>query len=62
MKVMILKCKNCGSYGLTPNCSCGGERITVKPPKYSPEDPYAYYRRIEKARLMGIKWPGKQEK
>ncbi|MCD6589644.1 ribosome biogenesis protein [Candidatus Woesearchaeota archaeon] len=58
MKIAILKCQNCGSYGLREQCSCGGKRIKVKPAKYSPIDPYAKYRRIEKARILGIKWHG----
>ena len=42
---MMLKCPSCDSYGLTEECSCGGTRHTPKPPKYSPEDKYASYRR-----------------
>jgi rRNA maturation protein Nop10 len=30
---------------MSPECSCGGKRISVLPPKYSPEDKYASYRR-----------------
>lgn len=41
----ILKCTACASYGLSEACPCGGQRITVLPPKYSPEDKYASYRR-----------------
>ncbi len=26
-------------------CACGGEAFPAKPPKYSPEDKYAKYRR-----------------
>ncbi|MFH1072693.1 MAG: nucleolar RNA-binding Nop10p family protein [Nanoarchaeota archaeon] len=44
----ILKCPSCQSYGLQSSCSCGGERIAPKPPKYSPEDKYAKYRRMWK--------------
>ncbi len=40
----ILKC-SCGSYGLSEECPCGGRRCRVLPPKYSPEDKYAAYRR-----------------
>jgi H/ACA ribonucleoprotein complex subunit 3 len=41
----ILKCERCKSYGLSEICSCAGKRIPVHPPKYSPEDKYAAYRR-----------------
>ncbi|MCF7872363.1 ribosome biogenesis protein [Candidatus Woesearchaeota archaeon] len=43
--VSILKCKECGSYGLNAECACGAKRDPVKPPKFSPEDKYAKYRR-----------------
>ncbi len=41
----ILKCPKCNSYGLTEKCGCGSKRVRPKPPKYSPEDKYAEYRR-----------------
>ena len=41
----ILKCDNCGSYGLSEGCSCSGKRVNPKPPKYSHPDRYAKYRR-----------------
>ena len=41
----ILKCPTCGSYSLHESCDCGGKRLTPKPPKWSPEDKYAAYRR-----------------
>jgi H/ACA ribonucleoprotein complex subunit 3 len=41
----ILKCELCGSYSLKTKCVCGGKCINPKPPKYSPEDKYASYRR-----------------
>jgi len=41
----ILRCPSCGSYGLKEACSCGSTRIAPRPPKYSPEDKYADYRR-----------------
>ncbi|MCA9477933.1 MAG: ribosome biogenesis protein [Nanoarchaeota archaeon] len=44
----ILKCTTCGSYGMSSECSCGGTRMLCKPPKYSPEDKYAKYRRMAK--------------
>jgi H/ACA ribonucleoprotein complex subunit 3 len=44
----ILKCPNCGKYGLTEECTCGSKKIEPKPPKYTPEDKYAHYRRMAK--------------
>lgn len=41
----MLKCQKCHSYALDEQCSCGGKRISPKPPKYSPEDKYGAYRR-----------------
>jgi H/ACA ribonucleoprotein complex subunit 3 len=41
----ILRCPLCGSYALTEQCPCSGARIPPKPPKYSPDDKYAEYRR-----------------
>lgn len=40
----ILKC-SCGAYGLSERCTCGGKRVSPKPPKWSPEDRYGSYRR-----------------
>ena len=46
MVARILKCKKCNSYTLENICpKCGGKTYEVKPPKYSPEDKYAKYRR-----------------
>jgi len=44
----ILKCQGCGKYLLSEKCVCGGIAIENKPPKYSPEDKYADYRRQAK--------------
>jgi len=44
----ILRCAECGNYTMKEMCSCGGAAITPKPPKYSPEDKYAGYRRKAK--------------
>jgi len=44
----ILKCPKCQSYGLKEECICGTKRIEPKPPKYTPEDKYAKYRREAK--------------
>lgn len=44
----ILKCPKCESYGLDEQCNCGSKRQIITPPKYSPEDKYARYRRQAK--------------
>ena len=44
----ILKCNKCGKYSLKKNCSCGGEAVLMRPPRYSPDDKYAEYRRKAK--------------
>ncbi|PIN81297.1 ribosome biogenesis protein [Candidatus Woesearchaeota archaeon CG10_big_fil_rev_8_21_14_0_10_32_9] len=46
--VHILKCTQCESYGLDELCTCGSKRIIIIPPKFSPEDKYAKYRRQAK--------------
>ncbi len=48
----ILKCGKCSTYTLKEACRCGGKAVTVKPPKYSPEDKYASYRRKAKRALL----------
>ena len=51
MAVNILKCVKCSSYGINSKCDCGAPRRLCKPPKYSPEDKYAKYRRQAKKEL-----------
>ncbi|MDO8339853.1 MAG: nucleolar RNA-binding Nop10p family protein [Candidatus Burarchaeum sp.] len=41
------RCRSCGKYTLKPDC-CGQQATTAHPPKYSPQDKYAAYRRREK--------------
>ena len=41
----LLKCTKCKKYTISNPCSCGGEALSMKPPKYSPEDKYGKYRR-----------------
>ncbi|MFH0876579.1 MAG: nucleolar RNA-binding Nop10p family protein [archaeon] len=41
----ILKCQTCGKYSLKQECLCGTKAVTPEPPKYSPDDKYAEYRR-----------------
>ncbi|HOP09808.1 MAG TPA: RNA-protein complex protein Nop10 [Candidatus Methanofastidiosa archaeon] len=46
MKMKILKCSSCGEYTLHDECpKCGGRAVPVRPPRFSPEDKYAEYRR-----------------
>lgn len=45
---LILRCESCSGYGLSESCPCGGKRLFSHPPKYSPEDKYAKYRRQAK--------------
>lgn len=56
MKTIILRCPKCGSYTLSTICPRDGEttRFTA-PPRYSPDDRYAKYRRalMEKAKEEG---------
>jgi rRNA maturation protein Nop10 len=44
----INACKDCHSYTMNVKCSCGGEAVKAGPPKYSPHDNYASYRREAK--------------
>ena len=44
----ILKCEKCGEYSIKETCKCGGKAVNPKPAKYSPDDPYAEYRRKAK--------------
>ena len=50
----ILKCKNCGKYTLEKSCECGGECLSPKPPKYSPEDKYGHYRLSYKKKTQNL--------
>jgi len=44
----INKCPECSTYTMKESCKCGGKPVTVRPPKYSPDDKYAGYRRKAK--------------
>ena len=48
----ILKCAKCGTYTMNEKCKCGGKAVSVKPPKYSPEDKYGGYRRTAKKQML----------
>jgi len=50
----ILKCESCGTYGLSNKCECGYVRERVVPPKFSPEDKYAKYRRQAKKEMKNV--------
>jgi len=43
----IRRCEVCGSFTMQES-HCGKPTKTAHPPKYSPEDKYARYRRIGK--------------
>ncbi|MHA1291707.1 MAG: nucleolar RNA-binding Nop10p family protein [Promethearchaeota archaeon] len=50
MTKYLLKCKNCGQYGLAnPELKCrhcGGQLVSCRPPKFSLIDKYGKYRLI----------------
>ena len=49
----ILKCPKCGQYTIKDKCNkCGVKTIAPKPPKYSPQDKYAEYRRKAKSDML----------
>jgi len=49
----IRYCPSCKRYTLKENCpSCGEETIFRVPPKFSPEDKYAKYRREARRKLL----------
>ena len=43
----IMKCVECGKYTMNEKC-CNVNTIKAGPPKFSPEDSYAEYRRKAK--------------
>ncbi|MFA6035846.1 MAG: nucleolar RNA-binding Nop10p family protein [Candidatus Micrarchaeia archaeon] len=43
----LKRCASCGSYTMLAE-HCGKAANTAHPPKYSPEDKYGKYRRMEK--------------
>lgn len=44
----ILKCRECGKFTMSEECSCGGKALSPRPAKYSPEDKFGSYRRKAK--------------
>ena len=43
----LLKCNSCKIYSMKEVCpKCQKKTSQIKPPKYSPEDKYAKYRRM----------------
>jgi H/ACA ribonucleoprotein complex subunit 3 len=54
----ILKCPKCREYTTKETCpKCGAKAVNIKPPKYSPKDAYAGYRR--KAKQKELKSQGR---
>ncbi len=52
MKFLLRKCPKCNTYTLKEVCPvCGTRTVSAHPPRYSPVDKYARYRRMAK-----IKW------
>ena len=52
MAKRILKCNKCKTYTLNKVCDCGSEALDPRPPKYSPDDKYAKYRKeVKKEQL-----------
>jgi len=42
----ILQCPECKSFTIKSECeTCKVSSVSIKPPKYSPEDKYGQYRR-----------------
>ncbi len=49
----IFFCKNCEKYTMKKECSdCGEKTVRNMPPKYSPEDKNAKYRRKMKKEIL----------
>ena len=50
----LLKKCGCGNYSMRDECpACGAKTFSVHPPKYSPEDKFAEYRRKAKYGKQG---------
>lgn len=47
MKI-LLQCPSCRKFTLKQTCVCGEKTLSPAPPKYSPDDKYASYRRKAK--------------
>ena len=48
----IKKCVKCLQYTMKEQCICGGTAVQVRPPKFSPDDAYAAYRRKAKFQIL----------
>ncbi len=49
MKFLMRRCPSCKLYTLKEECPvCGTKTVSAHPPRYSPEDKYALYRRKAK--------------
>ncbi len=53
MASRIRKCPGCQRYTLLDICRCKEKTAAATPPKYSPLDKYAHYRRIAKEAVSG---------
>lgn len=53
-------CNECKEYTLKDICSkCGNSAVQRTPPRFSPKDKYAKYRRVEKEKILkkeGLLW------
>ncbi len=64
MRFLLRKCRGCGRYTLKEVCpECGSPTTSAHPPRYSPEDKYAKYRRMAKLKwgLVDVQAEGKEE-
>ena len=48
----ILKCSKCETFTMEKKCECGGEAITTKPQKYSPQKFAKYRQKAKKEKLI----------
>jgi H/ACA ribonucleoprotein complex subunit 3 len=53
MRVEILYCKACNLFTIKKKCpECNTPTLSTKPAKYSPEDKYGKYRRMQKQQSL----------
>ncbi len=48
----IRYCQNCDKYTMKEVCDCGGKSVIKIPPRYSPVDKTAKYRREAKKEIL----------
>ena len=64
MKFLMKKCPKCGRYTFKDVCpECGSGTVSAHPPRYSPVDRYAEYRRRAKIEwgLVDVQVKGDKE-